>query len=894
MSEAFENTTLWRRTLAEAEGHDRFAEQRSILRNAYFAMRKNAAELVKLIPQDCKGLTVHDVTHLDALWETADLICGDEFVINPAEAFVFGAAVLIHDAGMSIAAFPGGLKEITQTTEWTDAVYSLYRKRGLAEPTREALHNPPTAFRGEILFNVLRTLHARQAEALVGVRWSLPSTGEQICLLENQQLRVAYGRSIGRIAHSHHWDLERLNADLRSTVGAQIDLPGDWTVNEIKLACMLRCADATHIDHRRAPTMLYALSKPKGESEKHWSFQHKLNKATVHSGALLYSSGQDFELHEAPAWWLCFDTIRMIDSELSTSNALLQDIGTTGFALTRVYGAESPRILARFIRPNGWRPVDADIRVSHPAHLARTLGGANLYGRGAFAPIRELLQNGVDAVRARRKLEDRPQTWGTVKLTIENATSETGNDVWLHVDDQGIGMSERVLVGALLDFGRSIWNSPLLQEEFPGLESRGIKPIGKFGIGFFSVFLLGEHVRVITRKYTAGLDDTKTLEFSSLDSRPILRPASSAEVPTDYITRVSVKVTNIKDLAEIDTKARFRGYGEFPTLDLHQIVQRRIRSLVAALDVRIEIEDKIANVSSIHAPDWEVTPPDQFIRELLAVEREQIEDGIVAEHSPLFAPIEGPAGEHLGRAALWLGTESGHGIGGNSLSLVSVGGFVYPGTKPDLSYLGVMVGDTNEITRSSASAKVSPESLAKWASRQAELIDPNQYQLYQLLRACHTIVRLNGDPRQLPFCYSGGKFISLREFEAVASASRQIYLPLNFQSYSKNFNLVGLEDLGPTYFVHKPIPSFIAVEPRISGDLFDSEEARTFAGGEGQVVSIERVSQVGTGTSVLIKKLEQIWGKPPTSAIALTNVFSDRLYRPMSSRWVVSLSRSPS
>jgi hypothetical protein len=138
----FEHIDLWKRTLAPTT-NDEFETARARLRVALLKMRTNAGELVKLIPSDCKELTVHDVTHLDALWEMADLIAGKTFNVNPAEAFVFGAAVLIHDAGMSIASYPKGIKELKATTEWRDIAFAICRRIGV-EPD-EAFVNEPRA-----------------------------------------------------------------------------------------------------------------------------------------------------------------------------------------------------------------------------------------------------------------------------------------------------------------------------------------------------------------------------------------------------------------------------------------------------------------------------------------------------------------------------------------------------------------------------------------------------------------------------------------------------------------------------------------------------------------------------------------------------------------------------
>ena len=49
--------------------------------------------------------------------------------------------------------------------------------------------------------------------------------------------------------------------------------------------------------------------------------------------------------------------------------------------------------------------------------------------------------------------------------------------------------------------------------EHPGLVSQGFEPQGQFGIGFFAVFMWGEHVQVVSRRPEDGSDATRVLEF---------------------------------------------------------------------------------------------------------------------------------------------------------------------------------------------------------------------------------------------------------------------------------------------------------------------------------------------------------------------------------------------
>lgn len=871
--------------------NDVHEEQRNKLRNAFIGMRANASELVKLIPIDCKGLTVHDITHLDALWETADAIAGEEFDLNPAEAFVFGCAVLTHDAGMSVAAFPGGMPEVTSTDEWSDIVYSIFRRTGTRNPRRETIFNPPSPIREEAIFSTIRSLHAKQAEKLCSIQWTSPSTGNKLSLLEDQSLVLAYGRSIGQIAHSHNWSIDRLLVELRTNIGAASNLPPEWGVNEVKIACLLRCADAAHIDHRRAPSMLYALQRPEGFSDLHWRFQNKLNKVTYDGDSIIYSSNNDFLVDEAAAWWLCFDTIRMIDKEILTSNAMLQEIGVKPFKAKRVYGAESPRLLARQIKPAGWRPVDAEVKVSHPVHLAETLGGKNLYGKGSYAPIRELLQNAADAVRARRRLEERRAEWGQIRLTISQDDGPSGKRMWLHVDDTGVGMSERVLTGPLIDFGKSLWNSTLLHEEFPGLDSKGYQPVGKFGIGFFSVFLLGKNVKVISKSYLAGYGDIRVLEFNSLSSRPILRDARQGELPVDFSTRVSIQLDrDLEEESRSEFEYRVMRYDRRQKRrTIHEVISSDIRRLVSSLDINVTFDDEVSGAQAQHSYNWESSSPEDFIRSIYPSVSPPASELIISMHKDLIDTVIGADGTIYGRAALWM--KPSPTVKDENLyatSLVSVGGFAYSSNLEGY-YLGVFSGETDDVSRARAITTIPAEAVSKWATRQAELIDHSKYSYTKLINTALRINKLGGNPGQLPVCFLSGKLVSLSELEAAAATKDAFHLLL-YQSTDDTLYLRTIDGLESIFFLTKLVPNFICLTGGTYITVAGKEMVRNF---KRYPVAITETAlgRISDEFTFICEVLKRIWCTSLNFSIGATTLIKSETYQPAGTRWTLSVTK---
>ena len=599
----YEETRLWQISLAEQQ-EGPYQRERQRLRNAYYSLRDRAAILAAEIPQDLREYTVHDATHLDALWELADIISGPEVSLTPTEGFVLGGAFLLHDLGMGLAAWPGGLTDLTKDPSWKDILATVISQMFKRPPLPGELESPPEDALELAKQTALRERHASRAAELGLIAWTGSDGRSQYHLIEDVDLRSTYGNLIGRIAASHWYTIEQIASEFISgTIGAPVDSPREWIVDPLKLACLLRLADAAHIDSRRAPGFLMALRTPSGISRDHWAFQNHLQKPQIKGDQLIYTSAQPFAQDESKAWWLCFDTLRMIDNELHGVDALLADKSLPRMAAKSVKGADSPFRLSDLVPTAGWTPVDARVIVSNVPALARKLGGESLYGSEPQCALRELIQNAADATRALEAL------MGTKPQGIKVALREREGAWWLDVIDYGIGMSQQVLAGPLLDFGRSYWGSQLMRQESPGLAASGFQPAGRFGIGFYATFMLGDTVNVISRRYDAASVDTRILSFTSgLEDRPIVRPARRDEFLTTGGTVVSVKLR--QDPYKLNGLLH-------PRLHVRTSLKQLCGRLAPALAVDLQtIEGDSEAEICIVANDWQSMPAADLIRRL--------------------------------------------------------------------------------------------------------------------------------------------------------------------------------------------------------------------------------------------------------------------------------------
>lgn len=768
----FRQTWLWNQAFVNPRT-DSSTEEQEYFRGQFLAMRSKVEQLVNRIAVDMPGMTVHDVSHLDALWETASLVADGAVTVNPPEAFVLGASILLHDSAMSLAAYPGGVDDLKQTIAWKDSVARL--SLAAEESGGEAVdpdHLPPELI-GQIVPDVLRRLHAEHAEVLAGQAW-LTKDGQQIYLIDDPELRHFYAQTIGRIAHSHWWSVQKVEDELSQDLGAMAQRTSKL-VDKVKLACLLRIADAIHLDSRRAPRFARVLTRPMGISDVHWAFQERLAKPHVELDAVVFTAGKAFGHEDAEAWWLAYDTLNSVDRELHDVDLLLRNRGREVLKARRVKGAGSPEMLARTVETQGWRPVDARLQVSDVPRIVENLGGSKLYGDDPTVALRELIQNGADAVQARRRIEDRPASWGAITVAIEDRDGSP----WLIVEDNGIGMSEMVLTGPLLDFGTSFWRSPLALEEFPGLMAAGMQAIGRFGIGFFSVFMLGSEVKVFSRRADRGKETGRLLEFNGGTSmRPILAPAKPKQLPIDGGTRVEVKLKK---------NPTTRGGLLYPGIYGGKLsIERLVAAVAPALNVEIAVRTTDLPNPIAKPGDWILMSQDAIVGRLNP--QKALSDEKEGDRT-FIRPLTDSKDQIVGRAFISPDRYTWQADGG----WVTVAGLRANQLR---NVQGILLGEADTASRDVATPLADTVALAAWATEQATLVAEQVLDEERQAKTAEIVLECGGDTGSLKIIKWGSDWLSKEEFVEQLRFTRRLLISFDGEfSYDED-----ADDIHPKEF----------------------------------------------------------------------------------------------
>jgi molecular chaperone HtpG len=367
----------------------------------------------------------------------------------------------------------------------------------------------------------LRRHHARLGHEIA--LYGFPGTDDrEFPVLADVQPQLA--EAVGLVARSHGESLRQMLAYVKYLEPGSKRPGGALLVYHMGL---LRVADYLQIEAERAPPLLLRLKTPQSPlSIAEWDKHGAVSAISWdHSDPLAISVSVSAS-HGLRTHLALRELLESLQRELDTTAAVLsQTYPSSELAALRL---TRQRVLSNLDEPSlhdrlPYIPRRAALR-SGPDLFRLVI--RYLYGNQPSVAGRELLQNAVDAVRARRLWEQRcgasavelRELAADVVVTLEDGSDE---QCLLRVADRGIGMTPAVAIEYFMQAGASYGLADVELDELDrDALLLGMKT-GRFGIGAFAAFLLGPEIRVTTRHVEAarGISFTARIDQDLVEVR---------------------------------------------------------------------------------------------------------------------------------------------------------------------------------------------------------------------------------------------------------------------------------------------------------------------------------------------------------------------------------------
>ena len=179
--------------------------------------------------------------------------------------------------------------------------------------------------------------------------------------------------------------------------------------------------------------------------------------------------------------------------------------------------------------------------------------------------LRELLSNASDAIQKRKFLGQ------TNKSILNKVADQIGIKVnskkkTLEIQDTGVGLDEADLVATLGTIAKSGTTSFLQEmQETSDAKSAAQTLIGKFGVGFYSAFMVAEKVEVVTKK--AGTNEVWAWVSDGQTGYNIDK--SSEDMPVGTVIRMFLKKDAKKYLDEAKIRSLIQKYSDHISIPIN-------------------------------------------------------------------------------------------------------------------------------------------------------------------------------------------------------------------------------------------------------------------------------------------------------------------------------------
>lgn len=466
-----EETALWE--LYEKKVPEKDSSRRLWVKDIY----ENAVTYLKHVCDTFPNYTLHDEKHVLNVIYAMGAILGDQIdnlSIGEIELLILAAA--LHDIGMVY-------DEADRQNAFKDERKCM---RFLKESSPELIGVPSTEWSEDTKQWYLRTLHPFRLHEIL-------SAGEWKALFDKRPRDVVPMQNIVAVCQSHGEDISSIknNDSLEYLLMHETE--------PLFCAILLRLADLLDFDDTRAPQILFKYADGNEKSVEEWR-KHMASTGfkypqTPSRDELIFSAecnepGEEYSIREFLDW---------IDNELINCGKMQRDCYNE-------WQRKFP--FPRSISRNGIISVgyvsDKFMLTMDQNQILKLLTGENLYDSNDVF-VRELLQNAIDAVLLRGKMDNNFKI-EDARIDLWEWNDKDGN-IWFRIDDQGTGMTLGMMKKYFLKVGNSYYTSKELKRDLVNHSSdKDYFGISRFGIGFLSCFLCGIEAEVSTLYF----DDSKS------------------------------------------------------------------------------------------------------------------------------------------------------------------------------------------------------------------------------------------------------------------------------------------------------------------------------------------------------------------------------------------------
>lgn len=430
---------------------------------------ERAIELMKTVRDTFPTYTLHDERHICNIISIMEQILGDAEIekLTIGECAMLILVACYHDVGMCYT-------EEQRANELKSARFLQYIERNpkvyLQIETKKEVPE-------DIRFEYFRKIHHLRVGELMSEQW---------------EINIVRKDRLVDICRSH-------GESLKNAI-SRLDYDNSQGTDYVLCAILLRLSDILDFDSSRAPDVLYGFQKintakdPMADTEwtKHMSsrgFKFIDNADRILAYSAVCGSMQDE--HEISEF------LNYIDEELHNCRVVLERHGQSKWRSLQI-----PKKVDRNIERQGYQTGEYCLTLEADNVLALLVGNDLYQSDTTF--IRELMQNSLDAVRARLMIDRKWKQQEECKIIVSSWIDREGYQ-WFRIDDSGIGMTEQMIKNYFLRAGKSYYKSDEFEKSiYDNRKYYDFLPISQFGIGILSCFLKGDRMEISTRYYDAG------------------------------------------------------------------------------------------------------------------------------------------------------------------------------------------------------------------------------------------------------------------------------------------------------------------------------------------------------------------------------------------------------